>query len=249
MVESDGRATVALVTNAREFAGPASVDALSRAGARVFCHDRSFQTEMSRAAFASEHGAEGVVVLSQSDPEAVVEAVLATEGRIDALVSNDVHPASRAPIDEVRAPDFRDMLEDLMVFPARVAGAVASAMKRRRSGRMIFVTSAVAAKGLPNYSMYAAARGGGNALAVSLAAELGPFGITVNAVAPNFVENPTYFPAETLKNPKVREKIEKTVPLRRVGTSSETGALVAFLAGPDCGFMTGQVLSLSGGWN
>lgn len=248
MFEPDGRPTVAIVTNAREFAGPAAVTALAAAGARVYCHDRSFASEVSRVAFASEHDQGFVVVLSETEPEDVVAAVVKTEGRLDALVSNDVHPARRAPVSEVRAPDFRDALEDMMVFPMRLAAAAAPVMTKRKAGRMLFVTSAVAETGLPNYAMYAAARGGANALAVSLAAELGPAGVSVNALAPNFVENPTYFPPELLKDKKLRDKIAREVPLRRTGTSGETGALIAFLAGPDCGFLTGQVIPLTGGW-
>lgn len=198
MVEADGATTVALVSNVREFAGPAAVDALVRGGARVYCHDRSFVSEVSRVAFAGEHHGGTVFLLPQREPEELVAAVLAQEGRLDAVVSNDVHPAQRAAVEEVQAQDFRAALEALMVFPLRLAG---------------------------------------------------PHGISVNAIAPNYVANPTYFPEELLREPKVREKIERTVPMRRLGRSEETGALVAFLAGPDCGFMTGQVVSLSGGWS
>jgi NAD(P)-dependent dehydrogenase (short-subunit alcohol dehydrogenase family) len=84
--------------------------------------------------------------------------------------------------------------------------AVVPQMKQRRSGKLLFVTSAAPLRGLPNYSMYATARRAANALAVSLARELAPFQIQVNAIDPNFVESPTHFPAKLFADPEALKK-------------------------------------------
>jgi NAD(P)-dependent dehydrogenase (short-subunit alcohol dehydrogenase family) len=67
-------------------------------------------------------------------------------------------------------------------------------------------------------------------------------------VAPNYVANPSYFPPELLANPEARAKIERNIPLGRLGEPQEVGALIAFLAAGDCGFVTGHVVPIAGGW-
>ena len=104
-------------------------------------------------------------------------------------------------------------------------------------------------RGLANYAAYATARGAANALAVSLAQELAPAGVRVNAVAPNFIESPSYFPAELLADPAVRNKILSKVPLGRLGSPLEVGRLIALLASADGAFITGKVLAVDGGWS
>ena len=92
------------------------------------------------------------------------------------------------------------------------------------------------------------ARGGANALAVSLARELAAFNIQVNAVAPNFVESPTYFPPQLLADPQALGKITRNIPLGRLGKPREVGELVAFLASGEADFITGHVMPIAGGW-
>jgi len=77
---------------------------------------------------------------------------------------------------------------------------------------------------------------------------LAPRNIQVNAVAPNYVENPDYFPPELLANEEAMAKILKNIPLKRLGKPEEAAALITFLANPLSGFITGQVIPLAGGW-
>ncbi len=175
-------------------------------------------------------------------------AVTEAFGRVDVLVNNDPFPAIRAPIDDARIEDLRAGLEALVTAPFALTQAVAPQMKHRRSGKIVFVTSAAPFHGLANYSMYVAARGGANALAVSLAKELAPFNIQVNAVAPNFVESPTYFPPALLADPQALAKITRNIPLGRLGKPGEVGALVAFLASNQADFITGHIMPIAGGW-
>jgi len=101
---------------------------------------------------------------------------------------------------------------------------------------------------LPNYAMYVTARGATNALALSLAHELAGHNIQVNALAPNFVESPAYFPKELTENPETLAKITKNIPLGRLAKPEEVGKVVAFLAGDGSDFITGMVMPYAGGW-
>ena len=235
---------VVLVTNATNYVGPASVDRLVRDGSRVVA--QIADSAGVRRAYLEKYP--GIVVTDADEPSAMVEAALSSYGRLDAVISNDDAPAIRASIEDAALPDFRNGLEAMMVCPFAVAKAAVKVMKPQGSGRILFVTSAAPLRGLTNYSMYAAARGGANALALSLSRELAPHNIIVNAIAPNYVANPTYFPPSLLDDPQARAKIERNIPLGRLGTPEEVGALVSFFAIGDCGFVTGHVVPIAGGW-
>jgi NAD(P)-dependent dehydrogenase (short-subunit alcohol dehydrogenase family) len=236
----------ALVTNVLHFVGAPAARALIEAGLAVACHDRAFAEPARRDAFAADHA--NLNVLDAADPEAAVAAVEALAGPLDVLVCNDFFPAIRAPIDEARVDDLRRGLDDLVIAPFQFAAAAARRMKARRRGKIILVTSAAPFHGLPNYSMYVAGRGAANALTVSLAKELAPFNIQVNAVAPNYVESPSYFPPALVANAEAMKKFAAKVPLGRLGTPEEVAAAIAFLASDGSNFITGHVMPVAGGW-
>ncbi len=237
---------IILITDATHFLGKPGISALIRDGGQVYAQDASFTELAARQAF--EELLPGVVALAEQDPEKVVEAVVAAAGRLDVLVNNDAYPAIKAAIDEASLDDFKATLDALLVRGFNYAQCVSKLMKAQGSGKIIFVTSAVPKHGLPNYSMYVAARGGANALAISLAKELGRYGIQVNALAPNFIESPTYFPKELLENEEAYQKITKPIPLGRLGKPEEAGEYLAFLASDRSDYITGQVLYFAGGW-
>ena len=237
---------VVLVTNVTHFVGlPAALE-MARQGARVLCHDRTFGDAVAAAAFKREHP--GLDVLTDISPEAAVAAVEQVAGPIDVLVNNDFFPAIRAPIDDAKLDDLRAGLEDLVVTPFRFAAAAAQRMKPRRQGKILFVTSAAPFHGLPNYAMYVTGRGAANALAVSLAKELAAFDIQVNAIAPNYVESPSYFPPSLIADPAAMKKFADKVPLKRLGKPEEVAATIAFFASRGSNFITGHVLPIAGGW-
>ncbi len=237
---------VALVTQVRHFVGLAAARELAAQGAQVACHDTTFIEAPAREAFAAENP--GLQAVAEQDPEALARAVAERLGDVDILVNNDAFPAIRAPVEEAKPEDFRAALEALAVAPLALTGAVVPAMKARRRGKILFVTSAAPLRGLANYAMYAAARGAANALVTSLARELAPHNVHVNAVAPNYVESPTYFPPALLADAEKRAKMERNIPLGRLGQPEEVAQVIAFLASDGGNFVTGHVLPVAGGW-
>ncbi|MEZ5933626.1 MAG: SDR family oxidoreductase [Alphaproteobacteria bacterium] len=225
---------IVVITHARHFVGPSTARVLTGYGARVICHDGNPDP--------------GIVTAEASEPEALIDEVIAGHGRIDALICNDAHPALRAPVDEADPREMRAALEALVEWPYRLIGRAVPAMKTAGSGRIVMVTSAAPLRGLANYSIYATARGAGNALVKSLSLELAPFNIQINAIAPNYIENPTYFPPELLANDKAMAKMLANIPMKRLGKPDEVAETIAFLASGRCGFITGHVVPIAGGW-
>ncbi|MEO1089895.1 MAG: SDR family oxidoreductase [Pseudomonadota bacterium] len=231
-----------LVTNVTGFLGLPAALACADRGARVFCHDLGFAEPAVRNAFARRHP--GLTALAAQAPrEAVAEC-----GPLSCVVSNDDHPAIRSPLGATTVDELRAALEQLCVAPLALAAAVVEPMRRRGGGKLVFVTSAAPLRGIANYAPYVAARGGANALAKTLALELAKDGIKVIAFAPNFVESPTYFPTELLADPQTRAKIERQVPLGRLASPEEAGAVLAFLVSPAADFLTGATVPFAGGW-
>ncbi len=237
---------VILITDATHFLGKPGTSVLIREGASVYAQDATFTEENARSDY--EKLVPGVKTLSEQTPEDVVAKVIELEGRLDVMVNNDAYPAVKSSIDEADVEEFRRALDGLLVRGFNYAKLASAQMKKQGHGKILFISSAVPKHGLPNYSMYVAGRGGANALAVSLAKELGRFGIRVNALAPNFIESPTYFPKELLENEETYKKITKPIPLGRLGKPEEAGEYLAFLSSDKSDYITGQVLYFAGGW-
>ena len=237
---------VVLITNVEHFVGPSRRGRAGGARATVVCHDKSFADAAAAEAFAAADPA--LTVVRAQAPAEIVAAATEACGRIDTVVCNDAGAAVRAPIEAVRPDDLRAALEEMVVFPFEMASAVVPQMKARKRGKLLFITSATPLRGLPNYSMYVAARGATNALTVSLAQELGRDNIQVNAIAPNYVESPTYFPPELVNDPATLARMTRNIPLKRLGKPEEVAALVAFYASDKSDFITGHVMPFAGGW-
>lgn len=236
----------AVVTNVCHFVGIAAARVLQAHGASVRCHDVSFSDAAARATFAS--GNPDLKILDAHTTTEAVDQTVAELNGLDIAVINDFFPALRAPMGEATADDFRQGLEALMVTPFETASAASRHMKPQGKGKMIFVTSAAPFHGLPNYCMYAAGRGGANALALSVAKELARNNIQVNAVAPNYVESESYFPKDLLADEKALSKMTSKVPLGRLGKPEEVAEMIAFLASNRSDFITGQIIPVAGGW-
>lgn len=224
---------VILVTDAVHFIGPTLVERLRAGGARVLVADESFADDGDQ--------------LAQSSPEATIARVIAVAGRLDSLVISAAYPAPRTPAETLTADVTRPYFEKLAIEPLALAAAAIPHLKAAGGGRIVFVTSAGPLGGIPGFAAYAAARSAITGAVRSLAQELAPANISVNAVAPNFIQTEMYYPKAWLEDDRKRQKLLARIPMGRLGDPSEAAEAVALLAQTQASFITGQILNISGG--
>ena len=244
---SSDRTPVALVTNATDFAGRPAVDALVGAGFRVLAHDRGFADPTVWAGFSAAHP--GAERLDAAEPADCVAHALAMAGVIDVIVSNDHHPARQVATEAAPLEELRTSLERLVVDPFALVQAALPHLKARARGTIVMITSNRTRLPMPGGAIPDAARAAVNALVRSLAIELAPFNIAINAIAPNFLYSEAYYPrAVFVDDPRGRAYIEANVPAGRLGKPEEIGEVIRFLATSRAAFLTGAIIDFSGGW-
>lgn len=173
---------------------------------------------------------------------AFFDQILAATGRIDVLVCN-AGITRDGLVMRMSSEDWAAVIATDLTGAFHCVRAAARPMVRQRSGRIILVTSVVGAAGNAGQANYAAAKAGLIGLTKSLARELAPRNVTVNAVAPGLVDTDM---AAALA-PAAREALISTIPLGRIGSAREVAAAVKFLASAAAGYITGQVLHVNGG--
>ncbi|MGH7401691.1 MAG: SDR family NAD(P)-dependent oxidoreductase, partial [Candidatus Rokuibacteriota bacterium] len=207
---------IALITNVSEFMGPAITEEFCREGASVALHDREEAAVKPYAAIAERLGRDALPLagdLSRSEEaERVVDAVVARFGRLDVLVNNNAHPPSGGPVEQTTDAAWREMMARLLDEPFFCLRAALRVMRPAGRGKIINMSSAAAFPGLPNYAAYTAARAGVNGLTRAVGREVAGAGIQVNAIAQNYVENPTYFPPALTGDPAKLQRMVKHVP-------------------------------------
>jgi NAD(P)-dependent dehydrogenase (short-subunit alcohol dehydrogenase family) len=213
-----------LVTQSTHFMGPALCALLAEQGAEVI---------------ASE--------VSLAPPEAAEEVVRAA-GRIDVLVANLGIPAPGTPAEQVGDAEWREAFAAMVDPLPRLARAVLPAMMARRTGKILVMGSAAALRGQNRTSTYSAARGAQLAWVQSVGLEMARHGVQVNAIAQNFVDNPTYFPPEVQANPRFQERLKREVPLGRLVSAREDAEFAAYLCSDAADCFVGQIFPISGGW-
>jgi len=196
----------------------------------------------------AEHGA--IVVASTADlrDPAAPAAVVAAAGRVDVLVANLAIPAPSTPALEVTDDEWREVFTALVDPLPRLCRAVLPAMIGRRAGKILVMGSASALRGIKRASSYSAARGAQLAYVQALGVEMAPHNVQVNLIAQNFVDNPTYFPAEVQANPRFQERLQREVPLGRLVGAREDAEFAAYLCGESANCFVGQVFPVCGGW-
>lgn len=249
---SEGEASSAgrrvLLTNVSSYAGPGALAVLLGQGASVACHDPAFADASARRAF--EAAQPQAVALAAAAPGALAAEAYQRLGDLDAVVFNDVYPLTPRPVEDIDVADLRATFEAVTVFPFLLAQSVLPAMKRRRAGSLVFVTSARERRPEPGYAVPTAARAATTAFAKALAQEAAPYQVQVNVVAPNYLASELYYPrARFVDDPAGRAKIAELVPFGRLGQPEEAGELIAFLASGRAPFVTGQMIDFTGGWS
>ena len=243
---------IALITNVSHFMGPAITEEFCREGASVALHDRD-EAAMKAFALIAERLGRDVLLLTgdlsrSAEAEAAVDAVVARFGRLDILVNNNAHPPSGSPVERISDEAWREMQARLLDEPFYCLRAALRVMRPARRGKIINMSSAAAFPGLANYAAYTAARAGVNGLTKAVGREVARDGVQVNAIAQNYVENPTYFPPALTADPVKLERMVKNIPAGRLARSEESARLAVYLASDDADFFVGQVIPFSGGW-
>lgn len=240
---------VALVTGGSRGIGRAVVQALAREGAKVAFVYKGSQAaaEELQQEITAAGGVAKAVQGDVSDPETarrVVAGVLADWGRVDILVNNAgvIRDGLFVRMD---SDNWKAVLNTNLDGTFYFCRAVAEQMAlKQRSGRIINVSSVAAEHVNAGQANYAASKGAVNAFTRALAVELGSRSVTVNAVAPGFIETDM---SEAVRNKAGDFIAKKLVPLRRLGKPEDIAGVVLFLAGPAGAYVTGQVITVDGG--
>ncbi len=250
MGETGLQGTVALVTGAAGGGGgTAIVRHLHAAGAVVYA------SGLKRHSSALHELCEGEARLRPvlgdvTDPlqvDAVVRQITEEQGRLDVLVHNAAPSNPHRPTSELTTAQWRDDTSVILDAAFYLARGVTPAMVQQQYGRMVFISSSSAFRGAHGRSAgYAAAKAGLQGLTAQLALELGPHGITANAIAPSQIDTPRVRRGGR-RDEGTLSAYAAQVPTRRAGRPDDLAALVTFLVSPASGYLTGQVVRLDGG--
>jgi gluconate 5-dehydrogenase len=234
---------VVLVTGARGGLGLEMARGMAAAGAVVGINGRDGRLAQEAAASIPNAFAAPFDITDLAAAAAGLDAVVARHGRLDCLVNNAAL-RDRRPLQDIAADDLRRLLETNLVAAYEVSRLAARHMERRGSGRLLFITSMVGPQSFQGDPAYTASKGGLSALMRALAVELGPKGITANAIAPGFFL--TDVNASFFAGPQATE-LGRRIPLRRWGRPDELVGAAIFLASDAASYVNGHVLTVDAG--
>jgi len=244
MAGVEGR--VALVTGASQGIGRACALVLAAGGARVVLCARNEEKLNEVAAEIAVQGGEAAVfrmdVSHQDEIKAGVKAILARFDKIDILVNNAGITRDQLMMRMKRA-DWDDVINTNLTGPFLLTQAVVIGMLKHRWGRIINITSIFGQIGQAGQANYASAKAGLIGLTMAVAREVASRNITVNAVAPGFIDTAM----TSVLSDDLKEEMTAMVPLGRTGTDMEVAHAVKFLASDEAGYITGEVLKVNGG--
>jgi len=238
------RGEVALVTGASRGIGAAIADALAAQGATVI---GTATSEAGAAAIGDRLGKVGghgrlLDVTDSASVDALVESIASSIGPISILVNNAGITRDNLLL-RMKEDEWQSILDTNLTSVYRTSKAVLRGMMKARKGRIISIASVIGSIGNAGQSNYAAAKAGVVAFSKSLAREIGSRGITVNVVAPGFIDTDM-----TRAMPEAaREGLLGQIALGRLGESADIANAVTFLAGPSAAYITGETLHVNGG--
>jgi 3-oxoacyl-[acyl-carrier protein] reductase len=237
---------IALVTGASQGIGKACALELARAGATVALAARNEAKLAETGAEIEAAGGKAAVfaldVASEDSIKAGAKAVIEKFGKVEILVNNAGITRDGLVL-RMKRPDWDDVLGTNLTGAFLLTQALLSPMLRNRWGRIINITSVVGRTGQAGQVNYAASKAGLIGMTRALAREVASRGITVNAVAPGYIETPM----TAVLDEKQREVMMVQIPLGRPGTDLEIAQSVAFLASDAAAYITGHVLDVNGG--
>ena len=238
---------VALVTGASRGIGRAIAEELARQGAKVV---GTATTESGAAAISEDLAAIGAesgkgVVLNVTDAArcaAVVDEVQKTYGSLSILVNNAGITQDQLAM-RMKDEEWDSVIATNLSAVGRLARAVLRGMMKAKGGRIINITSVVASAGNPGQMNYAAAKAGVEGMSRALAREIGSRNITVNCIAPGFIDTDM----TKALGAEQHASLLTQIPLARLGAPEDIAHAVAFLAGPHAAYITGTTLHVNGG--
>ena len=235
---------IALVTGASRGIGQAIADALMQAGAKVIGTATTADGAAAIYARLKSNGGRGVA-LNVTDPKAcedIIDLIVKDFGGIQILVNNAGITRDQLAM-RMKSEEWTDVIDTNLSAVFRLSQAVLRPMMKARSGRIVNITSIVGHMGNPGQANYAAAKAGVSGMTRALAREIGSRNITVNCVAPGFIDTDmTRALSEEQQN-----ALKANIPLARLGTPEDVAQAVAFLASPAAAYITGNTLHVNGG--
>jgi 3-oxoacyl-[acyl-carrier protein] reductase len=237
---------VALVTGASQGIGRATSLALAEAGAKIAAAARNTEKLASLVAEIESNGGVALVVPMDVADAAQVKSgfqqALAKFGRLDILVNNAAITRDTLAL-RMKLEDWDAVLRTNLTGAHLCIQQALGAMLKQRSGRIINISSVVAETGNPGQANYVASKAGLIGLTRAIAVEVASRNITVNAVAPGFVETSM----TDVLSQEIKDKLKSLIPLGRLGADRDVAAAVVFLASDEAAYITGQVLDVNGG--
>ncbi len=238
---------IALVTGGSRGIGRSICAELAREGAYVFInYSASENAAQDTLALCRENGGDGEIlrfdVSSSEECDSSIETIKARKGGLDILVNNAGISRDGLLI-RFKDEDWDKVLRTNLNGAFYCSRAAARLMIKARQGRIINVSSVVAQMGNAGQAAYVSSKAGLLGLTMSMARELAARNITVNAVAPGFIETEM----TAVLDEKLQQEHKSAIPLGRFGKAEEVAALVSFLAGSESAYITGQVVGINGG--